>query len=155
MPNNANDDGDLGEIMFKLEISRDALFRPSHLGEKWPASDFYVELKGIAETLFFVVQVKTTSLGMNNRGRLRISVPLKKLNRLRNYHAPTYVAGVDVTNGRVYMTPIHLIAQRGISSLSTAFELNAANRRILYDDVIAFWAGAGIINYKNNFNHAF
>jgi len=43
-----------------VEILRDYFFRARHLGEKWPASDFYVELIGPTDRFFFIVEFLAT-----------------------------------------------------------------------------------------------
>lgn len=150
-----NDQGDLGEAIFNLALSRDALFRPKHLGEKWPVSDFYVELKGIEEKLFFVVQVKSSRRGLDTNSKLKLTAPKANLNKLRKYYAPTYLAGIDVKTEKVYLKPINKNVSSNISSLTTTFELNKTNRKKLYADVKRFWKKSGLLTYKSKFKHAF
>lgn len=149
----SNEIGELGETLFNLAISRDYIFRPRHLGEKWPASDFYVELIGPTEVFFFIVQVKATHSGLNNKGNLKIKVPKKKLHNLNSYFCPTYVAGVDNDSEEVYLVSINTNRRKGISSLPTKFILNKQNRIKLFNEVKDFWLNSNIKNYKRNFNH--
>ncbi|NRS90806.1 hypothetical protein HNQ02_003753 [Flavobacterium sp. 7E] len=149
----SNEIGELGETLFNLAISRDYIFRPRHLGEKWPASDFYVELIGPTEVFFFIVQVKATHSGLNNKGNLKIKVPKQKLHDLNSYFCPTYVAGVDNDSEEVYLVSINTNRRKGISSLPTKFILNKQNRIKLFNEVKDFWLNSNIKNYKRNFNH--
>ncbi len=55
---------DLGEkiahILLTDWVGERTLFRPTHLGDKWPVTDCYVELKHVRKiTPYFFVQVKS------------------------------------------------------------------------------------------------
>ncbi|HLN94047.1 MAG TPA: DUF4365 domain-containing protein [Flavobacterium sp.] len=151
MTNNAI--GDLGEAIFNVEISRDYLFRPRHLGEKWPSSDFYVELVGLKQNFFFIVQVKSTTQGYDASGFLKVKAPRQKLHALNAYYCPTYVAGVNVDTGEVYLIPINTNKRKDLSKMPVTFALNKANRKKLFDDVKRFWENSGLDVYKRNFKH--
>lgn len=149
-----NEIGDLGEAIFNVEISRDYIFRPRHLGEKWPSSDFYVELIGPKEHFFFIVQVKSTTQGNDAGGNLKIQAPKKKIADLNAYYCPTYLAGVNVNTSEVYLTSINEDVQKDINKLPTTFKLDTNNRKVLFNEVKSFWENTDIRNYKNNFNHS-
>lgn len=149
----SNEIGELGEGIFNVAISRDYKFRPRHLGEKWPASDFYVELIGLSEVFFFIVQVKATDKGINSKGKLRVQVPKKKLHDLNTYYCPTYVAGVDNDTEEVYLISINTKRRKGIGSLSTKFVLNTSNRIKLFNEVKNFWEDSHLKSYKRSFKH--
>lgn len=148
-----NEIGELGEAIFNVEISRDYMFRPRHLGEKWPSSDFYVELIGPKEHIFFIVQVKSTTQGLDKKNNLKIQAPATKLQELNRYYCPTYLAGVNVNTDDVYLIPINTSRRKNIGKLSTAFILNTANRKLLFDDVKDFWDNSGLKLYKQGFKH--
>jgi len=148
-----NEIGDLGEAIFRVEISRDFTFRATHLGEKWPSSDFFVELSGLKERFFFIVQVKSTSLGFDKKGDLKISVAKRKIRELKAYYCPTYLAGVEVKSNSVYLLAINGNEQAGVRTLPTRFILNKQNRIRLYQEVKSFWEQSGLMTYKNNFKH--
>lgn len=148
-----NEIGDLGESLFKVAITREYKFRPLYLGEKWPISDFYIELIGTNKTMFFIVQIKATDKGFWANGNLKVNLPKKKLHELNSYYCPTYLAGVDNTSGRVFMTAINKNSRKGISSLPATFELTTANRKILYDEIERFWSNSNIESYKRAFKH--
>jgi len=148
-----NDVGNLGESIFNVAITRDYIFRPMHLGEKWPVSDYYVELIGTKEIYFFIVQIKSTELGLNKKGHLKVKLSKKKLHQLNAYYCPTYFAGVDNTTEEVYLTAIHRNSRKGFNSLPTKFKLDAVNRKRLYDEVIEFWSNTNLKKYKSNFKY--
>jgi hypothetical protein len=150
----SNEIGDLGEAIFNVEISRDYLFRPRHLGEKWPASDFYVELIDKKEHFFFIVQVKSTTLGIDRNRNLKVKVKKKKLQELNRYYCPTYVAGVDVNSDSVYLISLNKSKRKNLCGLPTRFKLNPQNRIALYNDVKDFWESSDLKAHKRTFNHA-
>lgn len=145
--------GEKGENIFNLEISTDYTFRPRPLGEKWPSSDFYVELIGLKENIYFIVQVKSTTQGLDGGNNLKVQATAKKLRELNNYYCPTYLAGVDVNTREVYLIPINKSKKKNLTKLSTSFILNEKNRKLLYKDVKNFWVNSGIKTYKKSFNH--
>lgn len=149
----SNEIGSLGEGIFNVAITRDYIFRPMHLGEKWPVSDYYVELVGLKETFFFIVQIKATDQGYNAKGNLKVQLPKKKLHQLNSYYCPTYLAGVDNITGDVYMTAVNKNKQKGISSLPLKFKLDTNNRKKLFDEVCDFWKNSTMKTYKRNFRH--
>ena len=148
-----NEIGDLGEAVFNVEMTRDYIFRPRHLGEKWPVSDFYVELIGPKEHFFFIVQIKSTTQGLDKSGNLKIQATQKKITELNAYFCPTYLAGVDVKTESVYLIAINEDSQNAISKLPTVFKLDSKNKRLLFDDVKSFWENTNLRNYKDNFKH--
>ena len=124
------------------------------LGAKWPSSDFYVELRDGTDTMFFIVQVKSTSQPIDRHGFLPAQASLKKLRELNKYCCPTYVAAVDVNTEEVYMVAVNGTISSPISKFSTTFKLDSANRKKLYKDVETFWKGSGMKAYKNSFTHS-
>ena len=148
-----NEIGDLGEAIFNVEISRDYIFRPRHLGEKWPSSDFYVELIGPKEHFFFIVQVKSTTQGVDASGNLKVKAPKKKVADLNAYYCPTYLAGVNVNTNEVYLAAINKDLDKDFSKMPTVFKLDTNNRKTLFNEVKSFWENTDLRNYKDNFNH--
>jgi len=149
-----NEVGDLGEAIFNVEISRDYNLRPRHLGEKWPSSDFYIELIGPKEHFFFIVQVKSTSRGLDKKGNLKVKMTKKKLRELNAYYCPTYLAGVDVNTNAVYLIAVNKDKRKDVSKLPTKFILDKSNRTKLFDDVKSFWENTDMKDYKQNFKHS-
>jgi hypothetical protein len=149
-----NEIGDIGETIFKLAISRSFKFRPAPLGEKWPTSDFYVELIGSKENFFFIVQVKSTRQKRDSASNLKINVPVKKIKLLNNYYCPTYLAGVDINTEEAFLLPINKLPKNVIRKLPTTFVLNERNCKKLYKEVCDFWKQSGLKPYKKSFKHS-
>ena len=148
-----NEQGVLGETIFNVAISRGYLFRPKALGEKWPVSDFYVELIDFAKHYHFFVQVKSSARGLDADGNLPILIDKNKVERLSQYHAPTYVAGVDVVDERVFLMGINKPPHSSISKLPTTFELVDENLAVLFSEVEGFWDSSGIEAHKSTFDY--
>lgn len=119
------------------------LFGPAFLGDKWPALDFYVELrtKGGAG-LFFFGQAKSTAKALSNRARvLPISTDRNDIDRLRRIPAPTYILGVHEPSQRVFIRAVHSATPgKAITSIPLTNELTSANLMVLHDEVAAHWA---------------
>ncbi len=127
------------------EYSR-PLFRPGFLGDKWPAIDYYVELRNVrGATPYFFAQVKTTpAILARGAQSIRIAVKERDVARLRAIPGPTYVLAVHEPSQRVFVrsvfrqTPVH-----GMNRIPTSHELTPARLRVLYDEVRGFWKSAG------------
>lgn len=128
-------------IMQRFDGGRPPRFRPCHLGAKWPAADFLVELEGVADTTpFFFVQVKSTRQGFTQQDRrLRVSVEQETIERLARYPAPTYIAGIDQPSETGFLLAVTGATRTRLPSLPTDFPLDATTRSRLYDEVRAFW----------------
>lgn len=136
--------GERGEAIFKVAITAihgsKPYFWAVSLGEKWPSADFFVELVGLTgPRMFFFVSVKSTRRGVDGMGRLRVGVSAEDLRRLHRYPAPTYIAGVDEKSERTYLVSANDEKKGRLSSMSTAFPLDFANRELLREEVRAFW----------------
>jgi len=153
MAKKKNEIGEIGEKIFNLVISRDLIFRASPLGEKWPTSDFYIELIGPKEHFYFIVQVKSTDEGINGANKLKINSPKDKLHKLNEYYCPTYIAGVDVKTEKVYLFPINTKKRKGVSGIPISHELDSVKRKKLFEDVKSFWSGTNVKTYKSKFKH--
>ena len=136
--------GERGEAIFKVAMTAihgaRPLFWTAFLGEKWPSADFFVELvthKG--PRMFFFVSVKATRRGVNANHRLRVHVSAQDIRRLHKYLAPTYIAGVDEKTEQTYLVSANGEARKQLSSMSTAFPLDALHRERLREEVIQFW----------------
>ncbi|MGB8259751.1 MAG: DUF4365 domain-containing protein [Terracidiphilus sp.] len=122
------------------------LFRPGFLGDKWPAIDFYVELRNVRNsTPYFFAQAKSTAsaraLGVN---RLQISVKARDIERLKQLPGPTYVLAVHEPSQRVFARSVCLNAPlRAMTSIPLTHELTPARLKLLYDEVSLFWKTAG------------
>jgi hypothetical protein len=141
--------GDLGEWLAAVDFSRPVkrgykrpLFRPTHLGGKYPAVDFIVDILALdgASLGFLFVQVKSTTLAPTPADRLPIVVAQDHFNRLVRLPAPTYLVGVDVTTERCYLAAAYKRRRSAVPSITTAYNLAEDAVKIsLYKEVIAFW----------------
>ncbi len=144
--------GDMGELLAALALSRPvlgryrrSLFKPTYLGEKYPAADFLVDaLSPQGEHVgFFFVQVKSTSRPSGRR-RLRLTADTDKLRRLARLPAPTYVVGVDTVSEAAYIAAAFGPHPLRSHSLTKQFPLSSDAVRIeLYREVLGHWATRG------------
>lgn len=119
------------------------LFEPAFLGDKWPALDFYVELRTMGGSgLFFFGQAKSTASVLSKRARvLPISTDRDDINRLRRIPAPTYILGVHEPSKRVFIRAVHSATpNKAITSIPLTNELTSANLQVLHDEVVTHWA---------------
>jgi hypothetical protein len=119
------------------------LFRPGFLGDKWPAVDFYVELRRVrAKRLYFFCQAKSTTRAPSSQV-LKIKTERRDIERLLQVPAPTYILGVHEPTRRVFIKAIHSgTPRKGISSIPLAYELNEQNLKLLHDEVRAYWSSS-------------
>ncbi len=132
-------------------------FWPHCLGEKCPTFDFLVELVGAGEqTPFFFLQVKATRKRFTKTQtppRLRVQVSDEDVRRMVAYPAPTYVIGVHEEQEQAFLISVHGDMRAGISSLTTAHELNCDTLRRLWDEVRAFWQGREMTRKASSFTN--
>jgi hypothetical protein len=144
-----NSTGDLGEILAQLHFSRPLrsgaqlpLFRPSHLGEKYPIVDLIVDVLDDKENSigFFFVQVKSTTKAAIASKTLPVEIDLKKYNRLAAMPAPTFLVGVDTRAEKVYLVSALKPASKAVSSICKKYDLlDDAVRLALHKEVAAYW----------------
>jgi hypothetical protein len=116
------------------------LFRLTHLGDKWPAVDYYVELTTVPKQRpFFLLQAKSTA-AKNPDKNLRISSTRKDVQHLLQIPAPTYMLGVHEPSKRVFARSVHEgMAAKAITTIPVAYELTSDNLKVLHDEVLRFW----------------
>ena len=141
--------GDFGELLAAVDLSRPVkgkyrrpLFKPSHLGAKYPSVDFIVDVLGPDFTSlgFFFVQVKSTSQAGDPRNRLPIQVEGEKFNSLARLPAPTYLIGVDMNSETSHIVAAHKPRSTAVSSITRRFRLCDDSTKIdLYKEVLEFW----------------
>jgi hypothetical protein len=120
-------------------------FDPHFLGEKCPTYDLLVELIGAGPSApYFLAQVKATRQGATP-GSLDLGVRVKKedVEKMVGCPVPTYVIGIDEPLAQAYIVSIHGNLTKGISSIPTAYPLNALNLRTLWDEVRVYWHALG------------
>jgi hypothetical protein len=150
--------GSRGEAIFVLTMTAyrspaKPLFRPQFLGEKWPVLDHIVMLEGVGDaTPYFFVQVKTTRKGYTREGfRLKVAISAEEVRKLAGYPAPTYLVGIDEVGEKAYIVSVNPENLGSLSSLSTAFPIHEENRRLLWEEVTAFWAARVSPGFKSRF----
>ncbi len=153
--------GDRGEAIFRVLITEfdtaaGPIFRPYFLGEKWPVVDFIVEIVGAGASIpYFFVQVKTTRAGYTQKEkRLKVSVSGDDIRLLASYPAPTYVIGIDEISRNGFLVSANGENLRSLSSLSTQFAINAVNRRLLWEEVKAYWTSLAAMGMTSHFSDA-
>jgi Domain of unknown function (DUF4365) len=156
-----DDIGNRGEAIFKLRITdpygpdQEPLFRPYHLGEKFPTLDFLVELVGLpaGRVAYFFAQVKATTQGLTKKPpvRLRIGVSQEDIDRMLIYPGPTYVVGIDSQTERAYIASVNGTAMRRIQGLPVMYPLDAVNMQTLWQEVEAYWRGRDMILRRSKF----
>ena len=137
--------GKRGELIVELRLSDYAnfpapLFSTTHLGQKWPAVDFYVELATVAgKRPFFLAQAKSTASACS-RTNLRISSTKQDIERLLEIPAPTYLLGIHEPTKRVFVRAVHKgSAVKAITRIPLAYELTSQNLKALHNEVVRFW----------------
>lgn len=146
-----------GESIFMTRTTEFDLIEGFFLGDKTPIVDFYMDIVDGDESYQFLVQVKSTTLGYDCSGNLRVSVPEKKYRKLQKKKLPTYVAGVDVNNEVVYICSAFQ-EDKDMSSMPVKHCLKKSRPvrsrktlELLRKDVIRFWGGKVTPDYKNKF----
>ena len=142
-----------GEKILELRLTDFAglsspLFRPGFLGDKWPAIDFYIELRSVrGATPYFFAQAKSTVGKLSNTSRtLKISSKRRDIERLLRIPGPTYIFGIHEPSTRVFVRSVHNGSDvKAISQIPVSYELTGANLVKLHKEVQAFWKTT---NYK-------
>lgn len=151
--------GERGESIFNTRITEHEIFQVYFLSAKAPVVDFLIEIADEATPFQCLIQVKSTTLGyLKGNGELRAKVPADKMQKLINRPLPTYVAGVDIINEKVYICPAFNNVNAYTSSMPIKHVLdkqNAAATRqtlnLLKQDIIDYWNQSNINAYKANF----
>lgn len=156
---NTNLIGDRGESIFNTRITEHEMFNVYFLSAKAPIVDFLIEIADEATPFQCLVQVKSTSQGyLKRNGKLRAKVPVDKMQKLINRPLPTYVAGVDLKNEKVYICPAFNDANAYTSSIPITHILDKQNTvatqqtlDMLKQDIIEYWNKAKANLYKSSF----
>lgn len=158
--------GDVGEMEVSVRLMESGLFIVFLLGGKVPAFDLLAEiLPNKKEKPYqFLIQVKSTDESSPytvREHRLITPVPKAKLNELIDRPLPTYVAGVDLSTKDIYLVPAFDRKAGYGGSIPTKLKLVSNNRKAnkvqlqkLKNDVIDYWKGLDIDNYKPSYNSA-
>lgn len=89
---------------------------------------------------YFFVQVKTTRAGYTRKDRrLKVQVDAGDLEALAAHPAPTYIVGIDDRTEQGYLVSPRGVTPGDLSSLSTRFPLDTANKAALWAEVRDYW----------------
>jgi hypothetical protein len=150
--------GSRGEGIFSLLITESystsrPIFVPEFLGSSWPVVDYIVRLRGATGSVapYFFVQVKTTSRGYTESGRLKASISAREMRGLVANPVPTYIVGVDVKERAGYLLCANGGHQQGLSSLPSDFPLNRGTLEALWDEVNTFWKSVAPASFTSRF----
>jgi hypothetical protein len=121
--------GERGEAIFVSLIMKfhgnGPLFRPAHLGAKWPIADFVVELVRHPGAVF-LVQVKATRGRESRRQRLRTGLSRQNFNKLAAAKLPTYIIGVDERREIAFISAAVKRRSNGLASIPARYSLGRA-----------------------------
>jgi hypothetical protein len=147
--------GDRGEYIFTTLISEKTssgyLFNPIFLGQKWPTSDFYVELFKTSKPMFCFFQIKATSKGYTvKEQKLKINISKNNLEKLSKLPAPSYVIGINEITKKGYIISVNGDNIKAINNLPTTYPLNKTNLEKLWQEIKQFWNNSNNYDFKNN-----
>lgn len=151
--------GSQGEMLACVILQIDEIFRVQLLGGNVEAFDVYGEINDKTTPYPFIVQVKATDMDIRyNIHGIKTPVPDVKLKWLVDRLIPTYVAGIDLRDLKMYMAPAFNtnVSYRNGIPVSHMLDLNNRNTsanvlHILKDDVLNFWRGMNTVHYKDSF----
>ena len=129
------------------------LFRIARLGEKWPTTDFYAEIKGqtkgIPAALF---QIKTPINGLaSGSGAIHVHLPKADVLRLSKHPLPAYLLGVCHKSQRVFIRAIPKTRKNGIARIPITHELLEPNVKVLRDEILTYWSSHVPPNLNSKF----
>lgn len=159
-------DGEISELLASIFLSRKTtqgyLFKTILIGGKYPTIDLYAEINGNQTPKnYCFVQVKSTIQGYTKQERkLKVNVPVDKLNKLAKFNGPSYLIGIDYNENNPFESIAYISAIRGtfatgLSSMPTTNLLDENNLIRLRDEIEAFWNGTNTFENKNNTNSIF
>lgn len=146
LPISKNQIGDSGEKILGFALSYFPFFNLYFLDGKAPAEDFFGEIADETNPYPFLIQVKTTEKGVDAQGRLQATLPKDKRIELANRPVPTYLAGIDLHELKLYLCPVFdpSVAYSTIPPSHVIdfddLDVWADELALLKRDVIQFWS---------------
>lgn len=146
--------GSNGEDVAKSILGAFPIFRVVFMGEKYPVTDFYVEVVDKDTSYPFFVQVKTTTSDIDENGKLCVSVPNEKYKALCGRPIPTYVGGIDLNNDLLFIRPAfnekeHICFIEPQMVISRKDKIDCGQKLLkMKRDVINYWENLKIKEYK-------
>ena len=155
--------GEDGERYTAIRLSQNRIFEVIQLGGKVPAYDLICKINDANKPYQFLVQVKAIETApiftKTKPNRIKTPVAKDKYEALQKLSLPTYVAGVDINTGDVYISAAYSPNNQYGGSISTTYHLSGSNLirskcylTMLKHDVITYWDGLNINTYKPAFN---
>lgn len=146
-------------MLASVMLQTDEIFRVQLLGETVEAFDIYVEINDKTRPYPFLVQVKATDMDKRyNKNGIIAPVSDKKLKWLIDRLVPTYVAGLDLRDLKMYLAPAFNMRTSYRKGIPLTHTLDLNNRittagilRLLKRDVMNYWQRMNTANYKDSF----
>lgn len=152
--------GERGENLATGLLMTDEIFFAKVLGGKVPSFDVYAEVLEENTPFPLLIQIKTTTMADRyNSNSIKTPVPDKTVQELAARPIPTYVAGFDMVDNILYVSPVFSGTEH-YPSIPTKhkIELNnpakaALELNVLKKDVINFfkYGKLDIQNYKQTY----
>lgn len=148
--------GTAGEMFVSGTLLTGGLFQIQLIGGVAEAFDIYGEVNDKLHPYPFLVQVKTTAQNDRyNENSIKTPVPEEKLKWLVDRPIPTFVAGYDLIEHRMFLAPAYNI-RTTYPSIPLQHEVNLINHTAaigtlnkLKRDIINYWQRLNISNYKD------
>lgn len=146
--------GSNGEDVAKSILGAFPIFRVVFMGEKYPITDFYVEIMDKNTPYPFLIQVKTTTSELDEKRRLCVSVLNAKYDALCGRPIPTYVGGVDLNNDSLFIRPAfdeneHVCFIEPNMVISRKDKIDCGQKLLkIKRDVVNYWENLKIKEYK-------
>jgi hypothetical protein len=152
--------GRRGESIFTVLITKwcdgHPWFVDTFLGEKHETTDFMVDLiEPTAGHAHFYVQVKSTRARYKGAGldrRLDVTVTREDVEKLKQIHAPTYVAGIDIDRVCGYIVGVTQASTSGIYGIPVRHSLNCRTLKALWKEVDEYWKAKTILAQESKFS---
>ena len=152
--------GKRGERIFSVLITRwcggGPWFDDVHLGEKYEAKDFLVNLiEPDTGDACFYVQVKATTTGYTGAGanrKLNVQVTKEDVEKLKKVPAPAYVVGIDIDKECGFIIGITQASTGGLSGISTRHRLNCRTIKALWNEVNEYWRARKMLTRSSRFS---
>lgn len=158
LPISSNQIGTSGENLVVAMLSYYPFFHVYFLDGKAPVEDIFVELSDKETPYPFLVQVKSTTHGVDSQGALHASLTDAKKNELIKRPLPTYLVGVDLDTRDMYICSVFQRKQ-SFSKIRSRRVVNISDSdgiiremSLLKNDVVSFWKKTNVCRKKKQFN---
>lgn len=151
--------GDQGENCAALRLGMFGIFRCYTIGGKAPAFDILIEIIDDKKPYQALVQVKSTANPdpYDKNGNMKTPVPDDKLQQLILRPLPTYAAGICLETEVMHLAPA-FDSNIKFPTIPPALVITLANKMQseqnllkLKEDIIQYWEGNNIHNYKPSY----